>query len=119
MIDAFVAWFIVTTGILGHPVGPGVWQNELRMAGRGPLSVVRVQVIRIDPARVSFMLDTATRDMGTRADWTIDQLPANGLLAFNGGQFIGGVTSRHPVVSGAAHGRWRDSRAIAHPGSWR
>jgi hypothetical protein len=92
VIDAFAVWFIVATGILWHPVSPGVWQNELRMAARGPLSVVRVQVIRIDPARVSFTLDTATREMGTRGDWTIDQLPSDGVLAFNAGQFIGGVT---------------------------
>ncbi|MFN8580182.1 MAG: phosphodiester glycosidase family protein [Gemmatimonadaceae bacterium] len=74
-----------------EPVGPGVWRRELDMAGSGPLSVVRAVAIRIDPAHVRFSLDTATLDYGTRAAWTVERLPSDGVVATNTGQFIGGV----------------------------
>lgn len=74
-----------------RPVAPGVWHLEIRMAEDGPLSAVRVHAVRIDPALVTFALDSATRDHGTRAAWTSDRLPPDALVAVNTGQFIGGV----------------------------
>lgn len=82
---------VLTTAPSWQQVGPGVWQREMPMAKSGPLSAVQAIVVRIDPAKVQFALDTATRDYGTRGAWTSDQLPANAMLAANTGQFIGGV----------------------------
>lgn len=92
MMPALAVRAALVFGVVWQPVAAGVWHAELPVATRGPLSAVRVIAVRLDPARVHFGLDTATRDMGTRSDWTIDRLPADGLLAFNTSQFIGGVT---------------------------
>lgn len=72
-----------------EPVAPGVWVREMPMAETGPLSVVRVITVRVDPARVSFGIDTATLDDGTRAGWSVARTPLRALLAVNAGQFRG------------------------------
>jgi hypothetical protein len=72
-----------------NPVRPGVWQREVAMARDGPLSVVRAVVVRLDPSRVHFALSSVRGDYGLRGRWTIDSLPANGMVAFNAGQFAG------------------------------
>lgn len=97
---AAVAQLAAVLGGLWQPVGPGVWQHEARMAESGSLSVVRVIAIRLDPARVRFSLDTATRDLGTRGAWTIDRTPADAVVAFNGGQFDAGRAFGWLVVDG-------------------
>ena len=74
-----------------QPVGPGVWQREIRMADKGPLAVVRVHAVRIDPTIAHFVLDSATRSNGTSGAWTAERIPQDGLVAVNTGQFIGGV----------------------------
>ena len=79
-------------GGLWQPVQPGVWQREMQMADRGELSVVRAIAIRIDPSVVQFALDTATRDYGTRGGWTVERMPAAGVVALNTGQFKGGTS---------------------------
>lgn len=84
-------WSAVAIGGLWHAVRPDVWRHEAPMAGSGPLSVVRAVAIRVNPAAHRFSLDTATRDFGLRGAWTIDSMPDDGILAFNAGQFIGGV----------------------------
>ena len=86
---------------LWQPVQPGVWHREMQMARTGPLSVVRAIAIRIDPTLVRFALDTATRDVGTRGGWTINRIPAEGLVAFNTGQFAGGTPWGWLVQQGA------------------
>jgi hypothetical protein len=82
---------VVALSLLWNPVGPGVWHREMQMAERGPLSVVRVVVVRLDPALIRFRFDSATRDYGTRGAWTVDRMPADALAAVNTGQFIGGI----------------------------
>jgi hypothetical protein len=74
-----------------QPLAPGVWHREIRMASHGPLAPVRVLAVRIAPAQVTFTLDTATRDFGTRGAWTSDLLPSGAHVAINAGQFIGGI----------------------------
>ena len=96
-----LAQLALVVGGLWQPVQPGVWQREMQMARSGPLSVVRAIAIRIDPAMVRFALDTATRDVGTRGDWTVDRIPAGGLVAFNTGQFGGGTPWGWLVQEGA------------------
>lgn len=78
---------LLTLGVLWQAVRPGVWQTEMPMANDGPLSVVRAIAIRLDPTRLRFEL--ATRDDGSRGGWTIDQIPAAAVVAFNAGQFSG------------------------------
>lgn len=87
----FAAFLAAALGLAWWPVRPGVWQREMRMAERGPLSAVRAIAVRLDPARVRFSLDTATRDYGTRGGWSVERMPSDGLLALNTGQFVGGT----------------------------
>jgi len=89
VIDAIVR-LLFALGVVWHVVRPGVWQTELPMASRGPLSVVQAVAIRLDPAYLDFNLQVATRDEGLRGAWTIDSLPAPAVVAFNAGQFTGG-----------------------------
>jgi hypothetical protein len=72
-------------------VGPGVWHREITMAEKGPLASVRVHAIRIEPSRVHFTLDSATRSNGTSGAWTVARIQKDALVAVNTGQFIGGV----------------------------
>lgn len=72
--------------------GPGVWHRQMAMAESGPLAVVRAVAVRIDPTRVTFALDTATRDGGARGAWSAERSLQGALLAVNAGQFTGGGT---------------------------
>ena len=82
---------LLLLGVVWHSVRPGVWQSEFPMAQSGPLAVVRVTVIRMDPRQITFQLKRATRDYGLGAAWTIDSIPDDGVVAFNAGQFLGGI----------------------------
>ena len=75
--------------LLWQAVAPGVWQASTPMAKRGPLATVRATMLRLDPAQVRFELQRATRDSGLRGAWTVDSLPADGIAAWNAGQFTG------------------------------
>jgi exopolysaccharide biosynthesis protein len=91
VIAALLTLLAVSGGVPWNTVGPGVWQREVSMSGSGPLAVVKVVVLRLDPARVRIALDTATREFGLRGAWTIDSAPPEALAAFNAGQFVGGI----------------------------
>ena len=82
---------VLALSTLWQPVQPGVWQREMQMAAEGPLSVVRVVALRLDPGLVRFRFDTATRDYGTRGAWKVDRMPVDAVAAVNTGQFIGGI----------------------------
>jgi uncharacterized protein YigE (DUF2233 family) len=87
-------------GLLAHPPAPAVSWIEKPMAVSGPLSVVKVVVVELDPRRVELRLDHATADYGLTATWTIDRIPGHGLAAFNAGQFIGGFPWGWLVMNG-------------------
>jgi len=87
----FVLRSFLALGVLWHAVRPGVWQREIAMTNRGPLSHVKAIVVRLDPAQVRFALDSATHDYGLRGAWTIDAIPGDAAVAFNAGQFVGGI----------------------------
>jgi exopolysaccharide biosynthesis protein len=70
---------------------PGVWQREMRMASQGPLAPVHAIVVRLEPSRVRFSLDHSSRDYGLIGTWTVDRMPAAGIVAVNAGQFSGGA----------------------------
>jgi exopolysaccharide biosynthesis protein len=92
---------LLTLGVLWQAVRPGVWRGEVSMATSGPLSSVRAIAVRLDPARVRFALDTATRDDGMVGDWSIDRMPATAVVALNTGQFTGGAPWGWVVQDGA------------------
>ncbi len=85
-----VARLALALGVIWQPVRPGVWRHEAMMADDGALSAVRVIALRLDPELVRIALDTATRDFGTRGAWTVDRIPTDAFVAFNGGQFENG-----------------------------
>jgi len=85
------AQLALVAGGLWQVVQPGVWRREMAMDARGPLSVVRAVIVRLDPSVLRFTLDTATRDERTRGAWTVDRLPRDGLVALNTGQFSAGA----------------------------
>lgn len=90
-MTAAVQEFLLALGVVWRAVVPGVWQSESRMAERGPLSAVRVILIRMDPRQLAFRLDRVSHDYGLRGAWTLDSMPDEGVVAFNAGQFIGGI----------------------------
>jgi hypothetical protein len=90
-VTAAVDSVLLALGVVWRAVLPGVWQGESRMADRGPLSAVRVILIRMDPRQLTFELHRASRDDGLRGAWTLDSVPDEGIVAFNAGQFIGGI----------------------------
>ena len=85
---------------------PGVEWSELRLAGSGLAWRVRVVLVRLDPARVTFDVVRLARDDG-RPAWAADSAP-HALVAINAGQF-------------AADRPWgwvvRDGRELQPPGS--
>ena len=82
---------LLLLGVIWHAVRPGVWQSEFPMERTGPLSIVRMTLIRIDPRQVTFELERNSRDFGMTAAWTIDSIPEDAVVALNAGQFIGGI----------------------------
>jgi exopolysaccharide biosynthesis protein len=95
-----LAWIALAAGTLWRSVGPGVWLHERRMSASLPLSQVRAIAVRIDPARVQFALDTATRTYGFHGAWSVNRLPDDGILAFNAGQFSAGTPWGWLVIGG-------------------
>ena len=81
---------IVALSATWQLVSPGVWQAELPMASTGALAPVRAIAIRLDPSGLRFTLDHKSRDHGMIGTWTVDRMPADGVVAFNAGQFSGG-----------------------------
>ncbi len=70
------------------------------MASHGALAAVWVIAVRLDPRRLAFRLDTATRNHGLRGAWSIDSLAEPGAVAFNAGQFTGGFPWGWLVLNG-------------------
>ena len=89
-VNAIVLSLIVALSATWQVVSPGVWQADLPMASSGALAPVRAIVIRLDPSGLRFKLDHASRDHGMIGTWTVDRMPADGVVAFNAGQFSGG-----------------------------
>ena len=69
----------------------GVEWGDLQLAGDGEAWRVRAVLVRLDPRRVRFALDTLTRDYRSRGAWIVDSAPASALAALNAGQFDGGT----------------------------
>jgi hypothetical protein len=73
------------------PVEPGLDTASVALEGPGPLGMIRLVMVRLDPARLTLHLVESYHDAGTRGAWTTDSLPAAAVFAANAGQFRGGV----------------------------
>ena len=84
-----VRWTAPVTSVISalsmRPASDGVEWGELTLTGSGEAWRTRLVVVRVDPGRIRFVLDTATR--GSRPAWTIDRASARALFAVNAGQF--------------------------------
>ena len=87
---ALIAAIHLSVGTLWNPIGPGIWFREERVASSGPLSIVRAIIVRIDPSLNRFRLDLAQSHQGLEAEWTVDSMPVDAVVALNAGQFTGG-----------------------------
>jgi len=94
----------------------GVAWSEARLAASGEAWRTRLIIVRLDPARVHFRLDTATQSRGARADWSVDRAPREALVAVNAGQFSSSLPWGWTVLGGReyrAPGRGPLSVAVA------
>ncbi|HJR67218.1 MAG TPA: phosphodiester glycosidase family protein [Gemmatimonadaceae bacterium] len=99
---------IVESAVQWHVAAPGVEWGTFRLSGSGEAWRLRVIVARLDPSRVRLTLAGTHEPAGRGRGWTIDQAPAEALVAFNAGQF-------------SESGPWgwvvRDGREVRPPGS--
>jgi hypothetical protein len=81
----------VTNAVEWRDAKPGVEWAEIAIGGGPGGWRATVTLVRIDPARVRFGLRTATRAGGMLGAWTVDSADADAAVAFNAGQFDGGM----------------------------
>jgi hypothetical protein len=77
----------LTSSITWRSVRPGLERTEFLFARSGLLARVHVIALRIDPCRIRLSAMERLRDDGLRNAWTIDSIPADAVVALNGGQF--------------------------------
>lgn len=76
----------------------GVTWAELSLEADGEARFTRVVIVRIEPTRVRF--DLVQRTRGGIADWSLDEAPADAVVALNAGQFTGALPWGWLVMSG-------------------
>jgi hypothetical protein len=91
---------LVTRSVEWHPADAGVEWGELRLSGSGEAWRVRVILVRLDPRRVRFQLDTAFDNGVLGAAWTIARAPGGAVVALNAGQFTGSMPWGWVVLGG-------------------
>ena len=91
---------LVTRSVEWHPAAAGAQWGELRISGSGEAWRVRVILVRLDPRRVRFRLDSAFESGILRAAWTIDRAPPGAVVALNAGQFTGSMPWGWVVLKG-------------------
>jgi Phosphodiester glycosidase len=68
--------------------GPrGLEWSELELRGRGEARMIRVVVVRLDPARFRLSLENGMAPGGFLHVWTLDRAPPQAVLALNAGMF--------------------------------
>jgi hypothetical protein len=77
--------------VVWRQAAPGVELAELRLSGSRSAWRLRVVLLRLDPQALDFALQFATREGGLLGGWTVDAMPADARVAFNAGQFDGGM----------------------------
>ena len=83
-----------------QPVAPGIDWASVRLGGRGEAWRIRVIVVRIDPRRVRFRLDTAFDGPAMGAAWSVARAPNDARVAINAGQFVGSMPWGWVVLNG-------------------
>ncbi len=68
-------------------VAKGIEWAEARLSGNGEAWRLKLVVVRLDPSRVRFRLDTAFTAGRARPAWSIDRTAGDVLFAVNAGQF--------------------------------
>jgi hypothetical protein len=91
---------VVAGAVQWRSLAAGVEWGELRLSGSGEAWRVRVILVRLDPRLVRFQLDSGFENGLLRAAWTIDEVPAEALVAFNAGQFTGSMPWGWVVLRG-------------------
>ena len=91
---------LVTRSVEWHPAAAGAEWGELRLSGSGEAWRVRVILVRLDPRRVRFRLDSAFENGILHAAWTIDKAPSDAVVALNAGQFTGSMPWGWVVLRG-------------------
>lgn len=91
---------LVARSVEWHPAAAGAELGELRLSGSGEAWRVRVILVRLDPRRVRFQLDSAFDNGLLGAAWTIGKAPPGAVAAFNAGQFTGSLPWGWVVLRG-------------------
>lgn len=97
----------VAGAVRWRAVRPGVETGEIRVAGSGEAWRVRVVLVRVDPRQHRLRLHQALAADGMSGGWTVDSAGPGAVVAFNAGQFSGGVPWGWTV---------RDGREVRAPG---
>jgi len=107
-----------------RPVARGVDWSEARLSGPGEAARIRLIVVRIDPRLVRFRLDTAYRNHGRKAGWSLERVPSRALVAINAGQFprvtpwgwvvLNGRQYQSPATGPSSVGVGFDSAGMVH-----
>lgn len=114
----------VEDAIAWQSLADGIEWGTFRLAGVGEAWRVRVIVVRLDPTRVTFRLDTAFAGPAMAAAWTIGRAPHEATVAVNAGQFVGSMPWGWVVINGQqflspGHGPLSTAVAIDNAGRWR
>lgn len=92
---------VVARSVAWRQAASGAAWGELRLSGSGEAWRVRVILVRLDPRRVRFELDSAFENGILRAAWTIGDAPPRAVAAFNTGQFTGSMPWGWVVLRGS------------------
>ncbi len=80
----------VNSALAWRNVSDGVQWSELRLSAGGVAHRVRVIVVRLDPSRVRFRLESSWASGGA-PDWSVGGSGDSALVSFNAGQFAHGT----------------------------
>ena len=94
---------LVAGAVTWGRAAPGLEVGRLRLSGPGEAWRVGVVLVRIDPARVKWILHWGMAAEDRKA-WTIDSAPAPSILAMNAGMFNSGAPFGWTVIDGVERG---------------
>jgi hypothetical protein len=80
----------VAGGVTWRAASRGVEWSELELSGSGEAHRVRVVLVRLDPRLLSFRLVLPPRRDVWAGRWSVEDAPADAVLALNAGQFTAG-----------------------------
>jgi hypothetical protein len=80
----------VAGGIAWRAASRGVEWSELELSGAGEARRVRVVLVRFDPRALSFRLVVPPKRDVWAGRWSVEEAPAEAVLALNAGQFTAG-----------------------------